>query len=148
MDQTRRDERHPCGHLGPPTYEHADHWQGDHRDGVRVFVLTNHVPGEPPPGSVRYSTDVAKCADLAGAAASEVDVTVMGAAAAQALLRVGRLDELELHVVPVLPAPGTAAVRQLRPRAHRAHVAPPAGRRTMPTSPSGVLPLRYRVEHP
>jgi hypothetical protein len=26
-------------------------WQGDHRDGVPIFVLTHHVPDNPPPGN-------------------------------------------------------------------------------------------------
>src|SRR3954470_8577986 len=87
---------------GRRTYEHADRWQGDHHDGVPVFVLTHHVPDEPPPGSVRYVTDVSACAAQARAAAGDADVVVMGAGAGQALLRAGELDELELHVVPVL----------------------------------------------
>ena len=87
---------------GRRTYEHADRWHGDHHDGVPVFVLTHDVPDEAPPGSVRYATDVQECAAAARAAAGDGDVTVMGAGAAQALLAAGELDELELHVVPVL----------------------------------------------
>ena len=87
---------------GRRTYEHAGRWQGDHHDGVPVFVLTHRVPDEPPPGSVRYVTDVAACAAQARAAAGDDDVAVLGAGAAQALLRAGELDEMELHVVPVL----------------------------------------------
>jgi dihydrofolate reductase len=91
---------------GRRTYEHADRWQGDHHDGVPVFVLTHHVPDEPPPGSVRYVTDASACAAQARAAAGDADVVVMGAGAGQALLRAGELDELELHVVPVLLGQG------------------------------------------
>jgi dihydrofolate reductase len=87
---------------GRRTYEHAGRWQGDHHDGVPVFVLTHDVPDDPPPGSVRYVTDVADCAAQARAAAGDADVTVVGAGAAQSLLRAGELDELELAVVPVL----------------------------------------------
>ncbi len=36
---------------GRRTYEHAGRWQGDHHDGVPVFVLTHDVPDDPPPGS-------------------------------------------------------------------------------------------------
>ena len=91
---------------GRRTYELADRWRGDHHDGVRVFVLTHDVPNEPPPGSVRYVTDVRECASQARAAAGDGDVMVHGAGAAQALLRAGQLDELELHVVPVLLGQG------------------------------------------
>ena len=92
--------------AGRRTYEHADRWQGDHHDGVPVFVLTHNVPDDPPPGSVRYVTDVRECAAQARAAARDGDVMVHGAGAAQALLRAGQLDELELHVVPVLLGQG------------------------------------------
>ncbi len=88
--------------AGRRTYEHAGRWQGDHHDGVPVFVLTHDVPDDPPPGSVHYVTDVRECAARARAAAGDGDVLVHGAGAAQALLRAGQLDELELHVVPVL----------------------------------------------
>jgi dihydrofolate reductase len=91
---------------GRRTYEHAHRWQGDHHDGVPVFILTHDVPDEPPPGSVRYVTDVGECAAQAREAAGDGDVVVMGAGAAQALLRAGELDELELHVVPVLLGQG------------------------------------------
>ena len=67
-----------------------------------MFVLTHHVPEDPPPGSIRYVTDVHECAAQARAAAGDGEVMVHGAGAAQALLRAGQLDELELHVVPVL----------------------------------------------
>jgi dihydrofolate reductase len=91
---------------GRRTYELAGHWQGDHHDSVPIFVLTHAVPDEPPPGSVRYVTDVHECASQARAAAGDGDVMVHGAGAAQALLRARQLDELELHVVPVLLGQG------------------------------------------
>ena len=114
----RRDNPGPSGQVyaevmatravisGRRTYEHAGRWQGDHHDGVPVFVLTHRVPDDPPPGSIRYVTDVRGCAAQARAAAGDGDVMVHGAGAAQALLRAGQLDELELHVVPVLLGQG------------------------------------------
>jgi dihydrofolate reductase len=113
-----RDEPGPSGRVfaeamssravisGRRTYEHAGRWQGDHHDGVPVFVLTHDVPEDPPPGSVRYLTDVHECARQAREAAGDGDVLVQGAGAAQALLRAGQLDEMELHVVPVLLGQG------------------------------------------
>src|SRR5919107_6064561 len=92
--------------AGRRTYEHAGRWQGDHHDGVPVFVLTHDVPDDPPPGTIRYVTDVHECARQARAAAGDADVLTHGAGAAQALLRAGELDELELHVVPVLLGQG------------------------------------------
>ena len=87
---------------GRRTFEHAGQWNGDHHDGVPIFILTHEVPSEPPPGSARYVTDAREAAAQARAAAGDADVLAMGAGAAQALLRVGELDEMELHVVPVL----------------------------------------------
>ncbi len=91
---------------GRHTYELANHWQGDHHDGVPILVLTHDVPDEPPPGSVRFMTDVAACAAAAREAAGDADVLVHGAGAGQALLQAGELDELALHVVPVLLGQG------------------------------------------
>jgi dihydrofolate reductase len=114
----RREEPGPSGHVfrelqdtravisGRRTYEHARRWDGDHHDGVPVFVLTHDVPEDSLPGSVRYVTDVHECASQARTAAGDGDVMVHGAGAAQALLRAGELDELELHVVPVLLGQG------------------------------------------
>jgi dihydrofolate reductase len=92
---------------GRRTYEHANRWQGDHHGGVPVFVLTHHVADDDiPPGSVRYVTDVGECAMQARAAAGDGDVLVLGAGAGQALLRAAEVDEIQLHVVPVLLGQG------------------------------------------
>jgi dihydrofolate reductase len=133
--------------AGRRTYELAGRWQGDHHDGVPVFVLTHDVPGDPPPGSVRYVTDVRECAAQARAAAGDGDGDVMvhGAGAAQALLRAGELDELELHVVPVLLGQG----RRLFDHMPAQHVELDLVRRlTTPQSEDlekQVMHLRYRV---
>jgi dihydrofolate reductase len=88
---------------GRRTFELAGRWQGDHHDGVPIFVLTHHADdGDVPPGSARFVTDVGECARLARSAADGGTVLVHGAGAAQALLRAGELDELEIHLVPVL----------------------------------------------
>ena len=155
----RRDDPGPSGQVyaevlatravisGRRTYEHAGRWQGDHHDGVPVFVLTHHVPDDPPPGSIRYVTDVHECAAQARAAAGDGDVMVHGAGAAQALLRAGQLDELELHVVPVLLGQGRRLFDHLPAeqieldlvRTLTAQVEEPAQR---------VTHLRYRIRRP
>jgi dihydrofolate reductase len=68
-----------------------------------------------PPGSARWVTDVVECAAQAKAAAGDRNVMVHGAGAAQALLRAGLLDELELHVVPVLLGQGRRLFDNLPP---------------------------------
>ena len=124
--------------TGRRTFDFAGGWAGDHHDGVPIFVLTHAPPAEPPPGHARYVTDVGECASRARAAAGDGDVMVHGAATAQALLRAGELDELELHVVPVLLGQGRRLFDNLPPdlvelELLRALDAP------------GVQHLRYRV---
>jgi dihydrofolate reductase len=132
---------------GRRTYEHAGRWQGDHHDGVPVFVLTHSVPDEPPPGSVRYVTDVHDCAAQARAAAGDADVVVMGAGAAQALLRAGELDEMELHVVPVLLGSGRRLFDALPAEPTELELT-----RELDASDADpehrVLHLRYRIRRP
>jgi dihydrofolate reductase len=130
---------------GRRTYELADHWQGDHHDGVPVIVLTHDVPDEPPPGSVRFATDAADAAAQARAAAGDGDVAVAGAGAGQALLRAGEIDELELHVVPVLLGQGRRLFDHLPARAVRLDL---VRRLTGPDDEDHahrVMHLRYRV---
>jgi dihydrofolate reductase len=92
--------------TGRRTFDHAGGWAGDHHDGVAVFVLTRSVPDKPAPGHARYITDVASGFAQAREAAGGRDVMLHGAAAAQACLVAGQLDEIELHVVPVLLGQG------------------------------------------
>jgi dihydrofolate reductase len=153
----RRDDPGPSGEVfaeslatralisGRRTYELAGHWGGDHHDGVPIIVLTHDVPDGPPPGSVRFATDPADAAAQARAAAGDGDVLVAGAGAGQALLRAGEIDELELHVVPVLLGQGRRLFDHLPARPVRLDLV----RRL--TSPPGedharrVTHLRYRV---
>jgi len=93
--------------AGRRTFELAGRWQGDHHDGVPINILTHHVdPADEPPGSARFFTDVVACATEAREAAGDRAVLVHGAGAAQSLLRAGLLDELEIHLVPVLLGAG------------------------------------------
>ncbi|MDT7790336.1 MAG: hypothetical protein QOF58_8755 [Pseudonocardiales bacterium] len=92
---------------GRRTFELAGGWNGDHHDGVPIHVLT-HQPAraEEPPAGTRFYSDVNACADEAREASGDRVVMVHGAGAARALLAAGQLDELELHVVPVLLGDG------------------------------------------
>jgi dihydrofolate reductase len=92
--------------TGRRTFDFAGGWDGDHHDGIPVFVLTRTVPDEPPPGSSRYVTDVKECVALAKQAAAGGDVMMHGASAAQAVLAAGLLDEMEVHLVPMLLGQG------------------------------------------
>lgn len=124
--------------TGRRTFEFAGGWAGDHHDGVPIFVLTHTVPPEPPPGSARYVIDVASCVDQAKAAAGDRDILLHGAAAAQACLRAGLLDELQLQLIPVLLGQGRRLFADLPPE----HVELDLLRAL---DGPGVQHLRYRV---
>ena len=57
--------------TGRNTFEYAGHWNGDHHDGVPVFVLTHRVPDEPQAGAVRYVSDLETCVAQAKEAAGD-----------------------------------------------------------------------------
>jgi dihydrofolate reductase len=130
---------------GRRTYEHANRWNGDHHDGVPVFVLTHDPPTDPPPGSMHYVTDVDETAALARQAAGDADVMVHGAGAAQALLHANQLDEIEIHLVPVLLGQGRRLFDNLGAEPVELelmrHLEPP-----VTDLEHRVMHLRYRVQ--
>jgi dihydrofolate reductase len=77
--------------------EQADHWGGDHHDGVPILVAS-HRPADPSVAKyplVSYVTEgIAVAMAQAKAAAGERDVLVHGATTAQTALEAGVLDEL------------------------------------------------------
>jgi dihydrofolate reductase len=127
---------------GRRTFELAGRWQGDHHAGVPVFVLTHDVDdGDVPLGNARFVTDVDDCARLARAAADGRAVMVHGAGAAQALLRAGQLDEMEIHLVQVLLGTG----RRLFDHLGDDHIELDLVRRF---EARDVTHLRYRIRRP
>jgi dihydrofolate reductase len=90
--------------AGRGTFEPAGGWGGDHHDGVPIFIYSRREPGidisKWP--LVTYLDDVPTAMARAKQAAGDRNVLVHGAAVAQLALAAGVLDELELHVVPVL----------------------------------------------
>jgi dihydrofolate reductase len=95
--------------AGRGTFEAAGGWAGDHHDGVPIFILTRHEPGidisQWP--LVSYVDDVTSAITQAKEAAADKHVMVHGAGViTQLALAAGVLDELELHVVPVLLGQG------------------------------------------
>jgi dihydrofolate reductase len=152
-----RDEPGPSGEVyaeamttraiiaGRRTYELAGHWGGDHHDGVPIFILTHDVPDGPPPGSVRFVTDVHECAAQARAAVGDADVMVHGAGAGQALLRAGEIDELELHVMPVLLGQGRRLFDNLPPDHVELELVRQLNNPEVENLAQRVTHLRYRV---
>jgi dihydrofolate reductase len=90
--------------AGRGTFELAGGWGGDHHDGVPIFIVARDEPGidisQWP--LVSYVSDVATAMRQAKDAAGDKNVLVHGAGVARLALGAGVLDELELHVVPVL----------------------------------------------
>jgi dihydrofolate reductase len=95
--------------VGRRTFDLARGWNGDHHDGVPIFVPTHHPPDDPPHGAatITFVIDGIEAAVAqAKAAAGDRNVLLHGAATAQHCLRAGLLDELEIHLVPVLLGQG------------------------------------------
>jgi dihydrofolate reductase len=106
--------------AGRRTYEMAVPWWG--ADGptgparVPAFVLCHEVPADPPEGGVyTFVTDgIERALEQARKVAGEKDVIVMGGAeTGQQYLRAGLLDELSIHLVPVLFGSGTRMFENL-----------------------------------
>jgi dihydrofolate reductase len=89
--------------AGRGTVEPAGFWGGDHHDGVPIFILTRQDPADLREWPlVTYVDDVASAMTRGKEAAGDKNVLVHGAGTAQLALAAGVLDELELHVIPVL----------------------------------------------
>jgi dihydrofolate reductase len=127
--------------AGRQTFEPAGGWDGDHHDGVPIYVLSRH----PAPAwaaewpAVHYVSDLDAAMRGARHAAGDKNVLVHGSSIAQRALTAGLLDELEIHLIPVLLGAGTRLFEHLgaEPRElERIRVLEGEG---------GVTHLRYRV---
>jgi dihydrofolate reductase len=92
--------------TGRRTAELMDHWGGDVMNGLPIFVVSHRPPG---PAArlgyplVTYVTDgVESAISQAKAAAGNRDVYVQGGYTPQRALESGVLDELQIHLIPVL----------------------------------------------
>ena len=128
--------------VGRRTFDIAGRWDGDHHDGVPIFVPTSRPPDDPPtgPATVTYVTDgIESAAAQAKAAAGDRNVMMHGAETAQHCLRAGVLDEMEIHVVPVLLGQGRRLFDHLDAEAIELEL-------TRVIDAPGVTHLHYRVE--
>jgi dihydrofolate reductase len=128
--------------IGRGTFEPAGGWGGDHHDGVPIFVLTRHEPDSDAwqwP-LVTYVSDVRTAMTQAKQAAGDKNVLVHGAGTAQLALAAGVLDELELHLVPVLLGQGRRLFDNLSPE----HIE--LERTRILEGESGVTHMHYRVQ--
>ena len=114
------DEVNGSGALltGRRTAEQADHWGGDIH-GAPIFVMSHRPPGPSVANYplVRYVNDgIASAMAQAKAAAGDRNVQVHGAYTAQRALEAGVVDELQIHVIPVLFGGGRRLFDVLRSR--------------------------------
>jgi dihydrofolate reductase len=94
--------------AGRGTFEPAGGWGGDHHDGVPIFILSRRAPEDEPLQwpLVTYVDDVTTAMSEAKRAAGEKNVLVHGAGVARLALAAGVLDEIQIHLVPVLLGQG------------------------------------------
>jgi dihydrofolate reductase len=127
--------------AGRGTVEPAGYWDGDHHDGVPIFIVSR---SEPPAAVqqmplVTFVDDVTTAMAEAKRAAGEKNVLVHGAGVTQLALAAGVLDELELSVVPVLLGQGRRLFDNLGPE----HVE--LERMRILEGEAGLTHMRYRV---
>lgn len=129
--------------AGRATFEPAGGWQGDHHDGVPIYILSRHAA---PAWAanwplVHYVSDLAAAMREARRAAGDRNVLVHGASIAQRAIREGLLDEIEIHLIPVLLGDGWRLFEHLgveQRELERVRVLEGEG---------GVTHLRYRIRH-
>jgi dihydrofolate reductase len=128
--------------AGRGTFEPAGGWGGDHHDGVPIWVLSRREPGidvsQWP--LVTYVNDVTSATTQAKQAAGGKNVLVHGAGTAQLALAAGVLDELEIHLIPVLFGQGRRLFEGLGPE----HIE--LQRTRILEGEGGVTHMHYRVQ--
>jgi dihydrofolate reductase len=127
--------------AGRGTVEPAGWWDGDHHDGVAIFILTRtRKPADVEQWPlVTVLDDVREAMTRAKEAAGERDVLVHGVGCGAAALEAGVLDEVQLHLVPSLLGEGRRLFEGIDPE--RRHEFEAISVR----EGVGVTHLRYRV---
>jgi dihydrofolate reductase len=128
--------------AGRGTFEGADGWAGDHHDGVPIYILSRNPAPEWAADwpAVHYVSDLDAAFRDARQAAGDKNVLVHGAGViAPRALTAGLLDELEIHLVPVLMGEGRPLFEHLGIEARTLH------RLRVLEGEGGVTHLRYRV---
>ncbi len=98
--------------TGRRTYDVAGAWGGNGpTPGLPLFVVTHEAPEHVPEGvdGTRYTfvtNGVANAIARAKAVAGDKYVSLMGSAVPRECLRLGLLDEIQIHLVPVLIGAG------------------------------------------
>jgi dihydrofolate reductase len=128
--------------AGRGTFEPAGGWGGDHHDGVPIFIFARRGPGidisQWP--LVTYVSDIRMAMTEAKRAAGDKDVLVHGIGTARHALAASVLDELEIHLVPVLLGQGLRLFDERGPE----HIE--LERTRILEGEAGVTHMHYRVQ--
>ena len=128
--------------AGKGTAEPAGYWGGDHHDGVPIYILTRQDPTQLKQWPfVTYVNDIATAMTQAKAAAGGKNVLVHGAGITQLALIGDVLDEIELHVIPVLFGQGRRLFDGLAAEQIELE------RTRILEGENGVTHMHYRVQH-
>lgn len=104
------DEFNATGSIvcGRGTIDPAGGWGGDHHNGASILVYTRRPlsPDDARWSHVTYVNDIVCAMNQAKQAAGGKNVLVHGAGTAQAALAAGVIDEVLIHLVPVLMGEG------------------------------------------
>src|SRR5262245_1115476 len=125
--------------YGRRTFEIAGGWKEGHPIDAPIFVVTHDPPteGEWSP-RVSFVTDgVKRALELAPAVARARLIAIGGASVAKELLRLGKLDEIQVSVTPLLLGAGV--------RLFEGFDGPIRLEQTRVVPSDGVTHLRYRV---
>lgn len=100
-----------CGAIitGRRTFDVAGGWGGHHPAGVPFFLLTHNPPGNwvgPGTGGTVVTGGIESALEQARAVAGDRPVSINSANVAQQYLSAGLLDEVHMHLVPVLLGSG------------------------------------------
>jgi dihydrofolate reductase len=135
-------EAFACGAVitGRRTFDIARGWGGHHPAGVPFFLLTHNPPGKwvgPGTGGTVVSGGIESALEQARAVAGGRPVSINSAIVAQQYLKAGLLDEVHMHLVPVLLGGGVRLFADVdRPYALKC---------TRVVESDGVTHLSYRV---
>lgn len=128
--------------VGRRTFELAGRWGGRPPFPMPYFVVSHDVPDElaGPDAPFTFVTGgVESAITRARAAADGKNVSVMGADVPQQAIRAGLLDELLIHLVPVLLGGGKRLFEHLGGEPLE------LDRREVDATPDGITHLRYRI---
>jgi dihydrofolate reductase len=130
--------------IGRTFYDIVNGWGGNHPvRGVPIFVVTHHPPApeKVPQGATPFTfvTDgIESAIKQAKAAAGDKYIGIAGANIAQQALKAGLIDEIYIHLVPILLGDGIRLFDQLGPN-------PLELEQIKVIEAPGVTHMRYRV---